>query len=324
MNVPFRTRAVLHLAAAIGFFAPAASANEGGRFPAYRRPVMTWVPPYAVSECQERLSESYGGAGMAAALTHLGLQFWSPTQEGGLARIGRTNVTTDAAIAALRDWGHTNGVRVLLCVFNGDTSWDWPLARAAFAEHPDRLVEALLSEVERHGLDGVDIDLEGQDDHDQDQAAFVAFIRRLSARLHANGCHLTVDSFAYKWNAPNHRWWPDLLPHVDGLTTMGYAQIGAGAEGWRGYAYQVATAGEHASKLMIGLPSRTGHWQERSLREHLRWIEQDGRAGVSIWDAQLKSDAWRQAEVWELIRNVRDRSPRAGNGAGQPASRKPQ
>lgn len=303
---------------------PAAVANDGPSFRAYHRPVMTWVPPYAVSNCQERLAERYASAGMADALTHLGLQFWAPRPDGGLEKVGKTNQTSDASIAALREWGHTNGIRVLLCIYNGSRSWDWTLARAAFAEHPDRLVEALLAEVRRHGLDGVDVDLEGPDDHDEDQAAFVAFIQRLSLRLHAGGYHLTVDSFSYKWNAPNQRWWAELLPHVDGLTTMGYTQIGAGADGWRSYTQQIAAAGKHQAKLMIGLPSHADRWQDRPLLQHLRWIEEDGRAGISIWDAQLKSEAWRQGAVWQVIRDVSGRSPPATADPGQSTARKTQ
>src|SRR5438876_751179 len=47
-------------------------------FREWKRPVMTWVPPYAVSRCNTRLTESFGGVGMKDVLTHLGLQFWKP------------------------------------------------------------------------------------------------------------------------------------------------------------------------------------------------------------------------------------------------------
>jgi hypothetical protein len=270
------------------------------------RLVMTWVPPYAVKQCQARLSETHEGVGMGDALTHLALQFWVPTREGGLARAGRTNETTDGAIAALRDWGRTNGVRVLLCVFNGGKTWEWSLARAGFADRPDVFIDALLAEVKYHELDGVDLDLEGKSEHQEDREVFVAFVRRLSDRLHREGYQLTVDSFAYKWNAPNHSWWPDLLPHVDGLTTMGYGQTGSDAAKWRAYAFQQAAAGDHSHKLMIGLPSHQDEWQGRSLMEHLDWFKTNDGVGVSFWDAQLRSPAWRQAEVWNTLRQIRD------------------
>ena len=50
---------------------------------------MTWVPPYAVSACQQRLNESFDGAGMKDGLTHLGLQFWNPTATGGVELVTR-------------------------------------------------------------------------------------------------------------------------------------------------------------------------------------------------------------------------------------------
>lgn len=51
---------------------------------------------------------------------------------------------------------------MLLCVYNAVSgSWDWPLARAGFAENPNKFIDALMAEVERLELDGVDVDLEG-------------------------------------------------------------------------------------------------------------------------------------------------------------------
>lgn len=281
------------------FAAPGTVLNPAKRF------VMTWVPPYAVAQCQARLAESYEGTGMKDALTHLGLQFWVPTPEGGVSRVGRTNETGDAAIIGLRDWGRAHGVRVLLCVHNAGKTWDWSLAQAAFARQPAKFTDALLAEMDRLELDGVDLDLEGNGTQDADKPAFIAFVRGLSARLHAQGKHLTVDTFAYHWNAPNQTWWAELLPHVDGLTAMGYAEIGAGAAKWRGYSFQKAAAGEHAAKLMLGMPSRLNDWLGGTLQEHLQWVKQDGEVGVAFWDAQLKADAWRQPATWKTLEAIK-------------------
>jgi hypothetical protein len=254
-----------------------------------------------------RLKESYQGVGMKDALTHLGLQFWVPTPEGGIVRTGNTNATSDAAIMELRDWGKTNGVRVLLCIYNGVGSWDWSLARTGFATHSMKFTEALLAEVDRLQLDGVDIDLEGTGStFEEDKEAYLAFIHGLSTRLHAQGRHLTMDTFSYKWNAPNQTWWKDRLPHVDGLTTMGYEQIGAEAADWRSYTFQkTAATGKYASKLMMGLPSGRAEWQGNHLMEHLQWLKADGQVGVSFWDAQLRAEAWRTPEVWKLLQEIR-------------------
>ncbi|HWN94055.1 MAG TPA: glycosyl hydrolase family 18 protein [Methylomirabilota bacterium] len=275
-------------------------------FPTYKRPVMTWVPPYAVGRSKARLEESFGGAGMKDALTHLGLQFWQPTKDGGLVRVGRTNEVNDAVITGLRNWGHTNSVRVLLCVYNAvGGKWDWPLARAGFAENQDKFIDALMAEVDRLQLDGVDVDLEGNGSFDGDKEVFVAFVRKLSERLHAQGKHLTVDTFSYKWNAPNQTWWKELLPHVDALTTMGYEEIGANAPEWRSYAFQKTAAGEHASKLMIGLPSGRNEWRGNSAMEHVQWLKADDEVGVSFWDAQVRANAWQKPEVWRTLVEIR-------------------
>ena len=146
-------------------------AGEPNRPAKTNRFVMTWVPPYAVEKCAVRLQETYDGIGMKDALTHLGLQFWVPTTDGGIARTGKPDQTGDAAIARLRVWGRTNGVRVLLCVYNGGKSWDWSLARAGFAEHPEKFSDALLAEVNRLQLDGVDLDFEGKGLQDADKSA---------------------------------------------------------------------------------------------------------------------------------------------------------
>ena len=282
------------------------AAAETNTFPEWKRPVMTWVPPYAVERCKARLTESFDGIGMKDGLTHLGLQFWQPTRDGGLTRAGRTNDVNDVVVGELRDWGRTNGVRVLLCVYNALAGkWDWPLARAGFAENPDKFINALTAEVERLKLDGVDVDLEGNGSFDADKEAFVSFVRKLSERLHATGKHLTVDTFSYKWNAPNQTWWAELLPHVDALTTMGYEEIGANAPEWRSYASQRAAAGQYASKLMIGLPSGRNEWRGNNAMEQLQWLKADGEVGVSFWDAQLKAEAWRKGEAWKLLREIR-------------------
>jgi hypothetical protein len=273
--------------------------------PPWKRTVMTWVAPYAVGKSKARLLESFDGFGMKDALTHLGLQFWVPTKDGGIARAGRTNETSDDAIIELRDWGRTHGVRVLLCIYNGVRSWDWPLARAGFAENPQKFTDALLAEVNRLQLDGVDVDLEGNGSYDADKGAFVAFIQKLSARLRAGGRHLTVDTFSYQWNAPNQTWWEELLPHVDGLTTMGYTEIGSTAPEWRGYAFQKAAAGKYAPKLMMGLPSGRNEWRGNSVMEHLQWLKEDGEVGVAFWDAQVSADAWRKPELWKALGEIR-------------------
>lgn len=275
-------------------------------FCAYKRPVTIWVPPYAVAKSKAQITASFDGIGMKDAITHLALQFWIPTPQGGIEQVKMDEVN-DRAIIELRDWGRVNGIRVLLCVYNhnGAKGWDWELAKAAFADHPETFVKSLVAEVERLGLDGVDMDLEGNGSLDTDKAAFLSFMTILSKELRARGKHLTVDSFSYIWNAPNQNWWPELFPLVDALTTMGYDEIGSTAPEWRGFEAQKKAAGAHAAKLQIGMPSGREQWRGNTNLEQLQWVQKDASMGIAIWDAQLRSVAWKTSAVWQAIQGIR-------------------
>lgn len=270
---------------------------------------MTWVPPYAVGASKARLDESFGGIGMKDGLTDLALQFWEPTADGSaVQRVQRGDDTSDAAVIGLRDWGRAHGVRVLLCVYNYNVtteSWDWPWARRAFADHPEQFVNSLTAEMERLELDGIDLDLEGNGSLDGDKAVYLRFVQDLSSRLRAKNKRLTVDTFAYVWHAPNQTWWPELFPLVDGVNSMGYEEIGAGAESWRAFAAQEVASGANVDKLMLGMPSYKDEWRGRPALDHLRWLRERGRAGLSLWDSKLEAPAWRTREAWALVSEIR-------------------
>jgi hypothetical protein len=127
--------------------------------------------------------------------------------------------------------------------------------------------------------------------------------------LHAKERQLTVDTFSYIWNAPNQRWWEELLPLVDGLNTMGYQEIGASGKDWRAFAAQEVAAGGNVSKLMLGMPSEVARWQGSDALQQLCWARDHGKGGVSVWDAQLPSPAWRTQEVWTVLREIRLGNP---------------
>jgi len=154
---------------AIGCASCVGSTNS---FSAYERPVMTWVPRYAANNSQQRLSETYSGIGMKDALTHVGLQFWTPTNKGGLIQTGKGATTSDAVIKSFRDWCRTNSVRVLLCVYQ---IGDCELALSAFKDNCGTFIESLLTEVNRHDLDGVDIYFEGRGRLNEDKEGFRPF-----------------------------------------------------------------------------------------------------------------------------------------------------
>ena len=211
---------------------------------------------------------------------------------------------TDDLVLEWRDWCHAHGARALLCVYNGEEKWDWGLARNAFITSREAFTAALLAETERLGLDGIDVDLEGNGAFDADRAAYVSFIGGLSAGLHAQGRQLFADSFAYVWNAPNQQWWPDLFPLVDGVSSMGYEETGARSDGWRGYASETAAAGKSPGKLLLGVPTHLESWQETTLAEHLGWFVKNSGPGVALWDAQFRAASWRTPDLWLLLQKL--------------------
>ena len=275
---------------------------------------MTWVPPYAVEISKARLNESFEGLGMKDGLTDLALQFWEPAPDGSSAqRVQRGGDTSDAAVVGLREWGRAHGVRVLLCVYNYNVateSWDWPWARKAFATHPQEFASSLIAEMERLELDGIDLDLEGNGSLDGDKEVYLRFVKDLSGRLRARGKRLTIDTFAYVWHAPNQSWWKELFPLVDGINSMGYEEIGAGAgggtEAWRSFAAQEDASGSDVGKLMLGMPGYKDEWRGKPALEQLLWVRDRGRAGLSIWDSQLDSPAWRTRQTWQTVSEIRD------------------
>jgi GH18 family chitinase len=271
-----------------------------------KRRVMTWVPPYAIEACEIRLDSSANAHNFKDGLTHLALQFWQPTKLGELKTVSRFQKIDDAKITEFQKWGQKHGVRVMLCIYNAtNTGWDWELARSAFETHREDFIDALVKEVLRLKLDGVDIDFEGKGNQEASKKAFVQFIKDLSIRLHAEGKELTVNTFAYKWNAPNQTWWKELLPHIDALQVMGYAETGANATEWRSYKFLKEAAGTQASKLVIGMPSNVAEWQNKSAIQHIEWIVKDGLVGLAFWDAQLKSSSWRTPEIWKVITKLK-------------------
>ena len=286
---------------------------------------MTWVPPYATSNCLDRLNESFGGLGMKNGLTHLGLQFWRPSEKGEIELVDDFKPIDDSTIIKFQKWGEAHNVKVLLCVYNGyKDGWKWELAKNAFDTHRKQFIAVLVSEIVRLQLDGVDIDFEGKGTRDGDKKSFFKFIKELSIALKAKGKELTVDSFAYKWNAPNQGWWKMMLPHIDALHVMGYSETGSESAGWRSYDFLKADVGMYSSKLLIGVPSHTANWENKSVQEHLNWVGKDKSVGLAIWDAQLKDPKWRTKEIWKTISKIRHAADLNGSGTPTLSSEKNQ
>ena len=99
-----------------------------------------------------------------------------------------------------------------------------------------------------------------------------------------------------------------MLPYIDALHVMGYAETGSKSAGWRSYDFLKAATGNYSSKLLLGVPSHKSHWQNKSVEEHLEWVVKDKSVGLAIWDAQLKDTKWRTREVWQTISRIKQGS----------------
>ena len=296
-------------------------------------PVIGWVPAYALDASMRGLESN---PAIGGSLTRIGLQFWNPTPDGKGVVFAPVDASgkpvTSADVARFRDWARQRRIPVLLTVYNNSQvlgHWDWPLARGAFAEQPAAFSAALLAEMERHGLDGIDLDLEGEGDFDADRAAYAAFVRGLSAALKARGKLLTIDSFHSPCsNAPNMRWWADWRGQVDAIHSMGYADLYEGStesftppnkpvcEGGAAlfrYSWQLQyglKAGYRVDQIVLGMPTWVDQWGSGGLgtsaAAHLREVQALG-AGIALWDLQLSAPGWTSNETWEAVRTLREK-----------------
>lgn len=303
--------------------------------------VTTWVPPYKLGQSRLSLQHEAGGIGAGQWITRLGLQFWLPTETGELVFAQRGEPLGPADADWFADWGRRNHVKVLLTLHNfHDDHWDWELARSAFRDHPDALVANLLATVERYGLDGVDLDLEGNGFLDADRQAFAGFVAKLSTALKARGKELTIDSFHSPCvNAPNMAWWEDWKGQVDAIHSMGYGDLyegsvetfapeggtvcAQGAALFR-YSWQADWATRHgipAANVLMGIPGDEYAWGRgrghKRLPAQLKDVEAVG-AGIAIWDVTgIAHGRWGRARAWKALKAFRDAPTSSMQASGE-------
>ena len=99
-----------------------------------------------------------------------------------------------------------------------------------------------------------------------------------------------------------------MLPHIDALHVMGYSETGSKSAGWRSYDFIKTAAGKYSCKLLIGVPSHTANWENKSVQEHLelgckRQIRWPGNLGCSTERSQ-EPKKWR-TKVWKTISRIR-------------------
>lgn len=278
--------------------------------------VMTWVPSYNQTIWKAALLADTGGSySPKNTLTRLGAQFFQVQSDGTIL-----NGVSDSDIQWISDYCKTNNIKFLLCIHDYDSAgidnWNWTMAASAFGTNKTALVGNIVNLVNTLSADGVDIDFEGNEDGDPDQAAFASFIIDLGTELHSIGKELTVDIFPYIWNQPNMNWIGDWNGYVDGINSMGYGSLYGDGPDWQSYKWQqdtVLAAGYTNVQFEMGLPGSTGEWgatgSESSTLSHLNELLSGNyntqNTSVCIWDAQFNGDGWLSAEVWEALHRIR-------------------
>ena len=299
---------------------------------AFAGDITIWVPPYGVEEAKANLQRDFGGIGMKDVITTLALQFWVPDTDNVVPVLkpkyagsgsDKLNPTT---IKWFADWGKANGIPVLLCIYNSP-DWNWNMVRSTITdENRPKFVKALVDTMDRYGLDGVDIDYEGNESKYPplsallaDSTAFFKFSRQLADSVHARENKLVkIAVFADKYNVPSVTWWRTLLKIYDNVESMGYTSVTApisGSEASRTYDKLIDTARtagtDYAKRVMLGFPSDVSEWKGTQFMDNLDWmlanhgLTDSTSVGICIWDAQLKDTAtWNHSAVWNKLAQI--------------------
>lgn len=295
--------------------------------------VMTWIPPYGIEESIQALDSN---PLIGQTINRLGLQLWNPSSDGKSLVFAPTNVSgklvTDADVKRLIKWAKQRNIEVLLTIYNNSQvigKWDWDLAKRAFADNPDSFTKALLSEMHKYNLDGIDLDLEGEGQLNEDRAAYAKFVKNLSIELRKNHKLLTIDSFHSPCkNAPNMSWWPDWKGQIDAIHSMGYQDLYEssvstfshdgksvcenGAHIFK-YSWQLQyaiKAGYQAHQLFMGMPTWLKTWGRKGFKQapasHIKEAQNLG-LGIALWDAQLRAESWRSDSTWKAMRTYQQK-----------------
>jgi chitinase len=226
MVVRPRRALVLLAIVATGCGSPAAAPQSQVAEPAFR--VIGYVTDTGARASDEQILQ----------LTHVNYAFALPNPDGTLI-----DVVNDSKLADYLATAHEHGIEVLISV--GGWGWDEQFEQLAATESTRAtFVAEIVSLVERHGLDGADIDWE-YPDPGASSDAFTALMTELRAAL-PDGTLLTAAVAALGSNADGVA--ADVFPIVDFLNVM---------------AYDGSDPGGHAS--MTYAEDALAYWEERGL-----------------------------------------------------------
>jgi GH18 family chitinase len=167
-----------------------------------------------------------------AQYTHLNLAFVNPDARGRIlagdgfacAPDGKDRMLTADSLRPVVAAAHKAGTKVLISLGGGTIpacSGDWEALLRP--DNRDKVVKALLGAVDRFGLDGIDIDLEGAILTRIDQAGnYTPFVAALGKALKARGKLLTCATASYDGGMIPVA----SIPHFDLVGVMSYDGIG--------------------------------------------------------------------------------------------------
>ncbi|RZJ96705.1 MAG: glycosyl hydrolase family 18 [Brevundimonas sp.] len=201
------------------------SALAGGAAQAADRPVMVgYIQTHHMAEALPRID--------LAGYTHVNLAFANPDATGAIMAGDRmTCMSAGEGVPATLDHiraavstVHAAGGKVLISLGGGQIpgcSGDW--AALLGAQTRAAVVESLLALVDQTGLDGIDVDLEGELLTKIDQAGnYTPFIAELSQGLKARGKLLTCATASYEGGMIP----VSSIPYFDLVNVMSYDAVG--------------------------------------------------------------------------------------------------
>ena len=283
----------------------------------YGRTVMAWVSACDLDDARIELQKFYG---IKEAITVIGLQWWLPDLNGDLLystdydpNDPYVHKPEDATVKWFRDFADQNGIKVYLCLFNCEEKiWDWSIAQSAFVDPADRqnTINALVSEVERLDLDGVDLDLEAEGAvSSSDRSAYTLFVNDLSAALHNKGKKLSICTFASDAGSPGLSWISDWNDKVDHVMCMAYEWAGVSGS----ITYQsLANAGSSLPNgaMCLGVNADLNdYWQGSSAQENLQGIYNISSVGLCIWTCSIKGGGqWQETATWDIVKSISNKT----------------
>jgi hypothetical protein len=274
---------------------------------------MAWVSACDLDDARIELQKYYG---IKEAITIIGLQWWLPNLSGDLLystdydpNDPDVHKPEDATVKWFRDFTNQNGIELYMCLYNCEEKlWDWSIAQTAFVDPTNRqkTIAAIIREVQRLNLDGVDLDLEAEYAVSaSDRSAYTLFVNDLSAALHNIGKKLSICTFASDAGSIGLSWIGDWNDKVDHVMCMAYEWAGVNGS----ITYQsLANAGSSlpSGTMCLGVNADLNdYWQGATARQNLQGIKNISSVGLCIWTCAIKgAGEWQDLETWDLIKSI--------------------